>query len=216
MVFTSKFYLLMQLILIKNNNSKSKQFFIKTKIFKSSSQKIIPMSLNVDLFYLINNDMANPLFDAIMPPLSNCGGFVTLLVLCILAILVLRHYKKERYLKIAKLCLYALVLSGVIAACLKLAYHSPRPFTVLDHVRQLTVPSEPNSFPSGHTSSSMSVVTVLVWTLRENKALVVLLILFALLIAFSRVYVGMHYPFDVLVGAAVGVVSGVLVLKVKL
>lgn len=173
------------------------------------------MSLNIDLFYLINNGLANPFFDVIMPPLSNCGGFATLLVLCILAILVLRYYKKEKYVKIAKLCLYALVLSGIIAACLKLAFHSPRPFTVLEHVRQLTIPSEPNSFPSGHTSSSMSVVTVLVWQLRQHKMIISLLILFALLIAFSRIYVGVHYPFDVFVGAAVGVVSGVVVLKLK-
>ncbi|MBQ2653999.1 MAG: phosphatase PAP2 family protein [Methanobrevibacter sp.] len=173
------------------------------------------MSVNIDLFYLINNDMANPFFDVIMPPLSNCGGFVTLLVLCILAILVLKYLKKEKYLKIAKMCLYALVLSGIIAACLKLTFHSPRPFTVLDHVRQLTIPSEPNSFPSGHTSSSLSVVSVLVWMLRENLVVVVLLICFAVIIAFSRIYVGVHYPFDVLVGAVVGIVSGVVVLKVK-
>ena len=173
------------------------------------------MSLNIDLFYLINNGCANPAFDVIMPHMSDCGGFVTLLVICVLAILVLRHYKRQRYLEIAKMCLYALVLSGVIAACLKLAYHSPRPFTVLENVRQLTIPTEPNSFPSGHTSSTFSVVSVLVWTLRENKAVVCLLVLFAFLLAFSRIYVGVHYPFDVLVGAIVGVSSGAVVLKLK-
>lgn len=178
--------------------------------------KVIVMSLNIDLFYFINNGLANPFFDAIMPILCDCGGFVTLLALCILAILVLKYYlKNEKYLKIAKMCLYALVLSGIIAACLKLAYQSPRPFMQLEHVRQLVVPTEPNSFPSGHTSSSVSVVTVLVWCLRDKKILITLLIAFAILIAFARVYVGVHYPFDVVVGAAVGVVSGVVVLKLK-
>jgi len=43
-----------------------------------------------------------------------------------------------------------LLLAGIIAACLKLTFHSPRPFTVLEHARQLTVPTEPDSFPSGH------------------------------------------------------------------
>ena len=157
--------------------------------------------------------MANPLFDAIMPPLSDCGGFVTLLVICILVILVLRYFKKEKYYQIAKLCLYALILAGIIAACLKLTFHSPRPFTVLDHVRQLTVPSEPNSFPSGHTASTLSIITILAWKLREHKIVAALLVVFAVLVGFSRIYCGVHYPFDVLVGAIVGVVSGVVVLK---
>ena len=105
--------------------------------------KVIVMSLNIDLFYFINNGIANPFFDAIMPILCDCGGFVTLLALCILAILVLKYYlKNEKYLKIAKMCLYALVLSGIIAACLKLAYQSPRPFMQLEHVRQLVVPTD--------------------------------------------------------------------------
>ena len=174
------------------------------------------MSLNIDLFYFINNDLANPFFDAIMLILCDCGGFLTLLVLCILAILVLKYYlKNEKYLDIAKMCLYSLVLSGIIVGCLKLAYQSPRPFIQLEHVRQLIVPTEPNSFPSGHTSSSFSVVTVLVWCLRDKKIIITLLMAFAILIAFSRVYVGVHYPFDVIVGAAVGVVSGVVVLKLK-
>ena len=173
------------------------------------------MNLNVDLFYFINNDLANPLFDAVMPYLTNCGGFVTLLAVCVLAVLIFRYYKKERYLEIAKLCLYALIVSGVIAACLKLLYQSPRPFTVLENVRQLTIPSEPNSFPSGHASSTFSVVSVLVWILKENLIIVLLLVLFALLIAFSRVYIGVHYPFDVLVGALVGVISGAVILKWK-
>ena len=171
------------------------------------------MSLNIDLFYFINNNMANPLFDAIMPPLSDCGGFVTLLVICILVILVLRYFKKEKYYQIAKLCLYALILAGIIAACLKLTFHSPRPFTALDHVRQLTVPSEPNSFPSGHTASTLSIITILAWKLREHKIVAALLVVFAVLVGFSRIYCGVHYPFDVLVGAIVGVVSGVVVLK---
>lgn len=170
------------------------------------------MSLNIDLFYLINNSMQNPLFDMTMPALSNAGGFVTLLVLCVLALVITKYLKKDSYFEIAKLCLYALILSGIIAGCLKLAFHSPRPFTVLDHVRQLSVPTEPNSFPSGHTASTFSVVSVLVWKLRQNKAVAALLIIFAFMIGFSRIYIGLHYPFDIFIGTIVGTISGTIVL----
>ena len=174
------------------------------------------MNPNIELFYFINNDLSNPILDLIMPHLTDLGGFATLLCLCILAILIFRHYKNERYLKISKLCLYALLVSAGIAACLKLGVVEDRPFTVLNHVNQLVVPSEPNSFPSGHASSTFSVITVLVHEFRQNRILITLLIIFGLLICFSRVYCGVHYPLDVVVGAMVGVISGVIVLKVKL
>ena len=173
------------------------------------------MNLNIDLFYLINNSMQNPFLDALMPAFSNAGSFAIMLALCILAVIAARHFKKDEYYEIAKLCLYALILSALIAGCLKLCFHSPRPYLVLDHVRQLAVPTEPNSFPSGHASSTFSVVTVLVWKLRQNKTVAALLMLFALMIAFSRIYIGMHYPFDVLTGAIVGIASGVIVLEAK-
>lgn len=173
------------------------------------------MSLNIDAFYFINNNLQNPLFDWIMPWLSNAGGFVTLLGLCVLAVIVTKYFKKDKCFEIAKLCLFSLVLAGIITACLKLTFHSPRPSLVLENVRQLTIPTEPNSFPSGHTASTLSVVTVLVWKLRKNKVLAFLLVLFAFLIGFSRIYVGMHFPFDVLTGAAIGILSGVVVLYVK-
>ena len=173
------------------------------------------MNLNTELFYLINNNLSNPIFDFIMPTITNFGGFGTLLVLCILAILICRYCNKEKYLKISKLCLYALLLSGVIALCLKLSIVEERPFKMLGHVHQLVLPSEPNSFPSGHSSSTFSVVTVLVNQFWENKILVVMLIIFALLIGFSRIYCGVHYPIDVVVGAIVGILSGVIILKLK-
>lgn len=173
------------------------------------------MNPNIDMFYFLNNSLKNPIFDAIMPGLSNIGGFVSLLAICLIAIAAAKYLKRDRYLEIAKMCLYALILAGVIAAALKLAFHSPRPYVVLDHVRQLTTPTEPNSFPSGHTASTMSIVTVLIWKLRENRLIVVLLAVFAFLIGFSRTYVGMHYPLDVCVGAVVGIVGGVVVLRLK-
>ena len=177
--------------------------------------KINTMNLNTEIFYLINNNMSNPICDLLMPPFTNLGGFAGLLILCLLAILIFRHYGKNRYLEISKLCLYALLISAGIVLCLKLGIVENRPFKTLSNVHQLVVPTEPNSFPSGHTSSTFSVVTVLVDQFRQNRILVCVLIIFGVLLAFSRVYCGVHYPLDVFVGAMVGILSGILVLKVK-
>ncbi|WP_082706451.1 phosphatase PAP2 family protein [Methanobrevibacter sp. YE315] len=176
---------------------------------------IIIMNLNYQFFYLINNNLQNPLFDFIMPHLTNIGGFAGLLVLCIIAIILTKYYKKEKYLKIAKLCLYSLILSGIITLCLKLAIVEQRPFLTLSNVHQLVTPTEPNSFPSGHASSTLSVATVLIYEFRKNKLIVAGLVIFSILIAFSRVYCGVHYPLDVLTGMMVGILSGVVILKLK-
>ena len=173
------------------------------------------MNPNIDIFYFINNSLSNPIFDLIMPQLTNIGGFISLLVLCLLAIIISRHYNKDKYLRISKLCLYSLLLSAGIVACLKLGIVGNRPYTVLSHVNQLVVPSEPNSFPSGHTSSTFSIITILVHEYKQNKAVIALLLLFGTVLAFSRVYCGVHYPLDVVVGAMVGILSGVAILKVK-
>ncbi|WP_407413710.1 phosphatase PAP2 family protein [Methanobrevibacter sp.] len=174
------------------------------------------MNINVALFYFINRGLENPFFDLILPQFTNIGGFVGVFVLCTLSIIIFKYYNKEKYLKIAKSCLYALLISAAIALCLKLAIVEKRPFEVLSNVHQLVIPSEPNSFPSGHCSSTFSVITILIHDLWENKAIVILLAIFCVLIAFSRVYCGVHYPSDVVVGAMVGILSGILVLKLKI
>ena len=173
------------------------------------------MNINIETFYFINNGLRNPIFDLTMPQITNIGGFAGLLVLCIIAIIIFKHYNKEKYLKIAKLSLYALLISAAIALCLKLSFVEKRPFEVLSNVHQLVIPTEPNSFPSGHCSSTFSVITILIHELWENKLIIIIFAVFGILIAFSRVYCGVHYPIDVVVGAMVGVLSGILVLKLK-
>ena len=174
------------------------------------------MDLNVELFYIINHNLQNPIFDFIMPIFTNFGSFLGLFLICIACLIITRHYKNEKYFRIAKLCLFALLISGGITLCLKLAIVEERPFVTLSNVRQLVVPSEPNSFPSGHTSSIFSIATILIHEFWKNKALVIVLVIFSLMIPFSRVYCGVHYPGDVLVGMMVGILSGFIVLKLKI
>lgn len=66
-----------------------------------------------------------------------------------------------------------------------------------------------SSYVSGHASTVFALVTVLVWYVRV-RAVQASLVLWALLMAYSRVYVAAHYPYCVIMGAALGVGAGVL------
>jgi undecaprenyl-diphosphatase len=76
---------------------------------------------------------------------------------------------------------------------------------------QLGPPSTTHSFPSGHSTTSFACATVLA---HYAPRLRVPFFVLAALIAFSRVYDAMHYPTDVLAGAVLGVLVGLLLVAV--
>ena len=83
----------------------------------------------------------------------------------------------------------------------------PRPRPYLSHaVHQLIPPSLDTSFPSDHATLGFA-VGVMVW--RYNKRAGAVLLVLAVLMAFARVFVGAHYPADVLGGAVLGGVTSV-------
>ena len=85
----------------------------------------------------------------------------------------------------------------------------PRPFVSDQATRVVGYQPPTYSFPSGHAASSFAAATVLAYALARRRAAVTWIL--ALLVAGSRVYIGVHYPLDVVCGAALGVVLGVLV-----
>ncbi len=77
----------------------------------------------------------------------------------------------------------------------------PRPYQAHKGIEYFAVPLDRFSFPSGHTMHAVAFTLI---ALHYDPALVWLLVPFSLLIAVSRVVLGLHYPSDVLVGAMLG------------
>lgn len=113
--------------------------------------------------------------------------------------------------------------AGILAGCalifsllftnlgLKLLLTRPRPYTVVEGLIPLLTSGDPNSFPSGHTSAAFS--AGLVWARTLPKAWMRrAAVIQAVLMGLSRLYVGVHYPSDVLSGALVGAVCALLAL----
>lgn len=98
-------------------------------------------------------------------------------------------------------------VADLLSFGIKAAVSRPRPFQAIPSVVPLVEHTAGSSFPSGHAATSFAGAIVLAWLLPRLRAALIVL---AALVAFSRVYVGVHYPSDVLAGAVIGATIGLL------
>ena len=100
---------------------------------------------------------------------------------------------------------------------LKNLFERIRPYEVIDGLTLLVHKASDFSFPSGHAGSSFAAATAFFWILRGKIGAAAYVLAF--LIAFSRLYIGIHYPTDVLcgmiTGSLCGLAAGVLINKAK-
>lgn len=103
----------------------------------------------------------------------------------------------------------AVLIADLVAAGLKDVTGIERPSTRYSAPKPLVPAPHDGSFPSGHAATSFAAATILS---AAAPRLTPAWALLATAIAFSRVYVGVHYPLDVVVGAILGVVIALLML----
>lgn len=159
-----------------------------------------PAALDTALFRWGNGSLANPLFDWLMPFLSGNAAFAPLVAVAIFW-LVTRGGSRGR-LCVLFLALAVAVGDGLICTTLKDWIGRVRPGKVLEGARVLTGIGSSGSMPSSHAANMFAAATVLFVFYRRSIWWSLPL---ALGVSFSRVYVGVHYPSDVLVGAMLGV-----------
>lgn len=113
--------------------------------------------------------------------------------------------KRDR--KIGMLLLILVVLTDALCShALKPLIGRERPFTALPNIRLLMETTQTvsrYSFPSNHAANAFAVATFLTLVYRK-RGVALFFFAAALLVAYSRVYVGVHYPSDVLGGALIG------------
>lgn len=170
--------------------------------------------LNIFSFSMINSGLDNHIFDFLMPLITDFGSIIA----WILIFMLMFTFGGQRTKKIAILGLSALFIADVTVYVLKYLVAEPRPFLTLTNV-ELLVPEEHSySFPSGHAASSFASAYVIgskikITYNKNNYGVMYLMMAFAVLIGFSRIYIGVHYPYDVIVGALVGIISAMMVMK---
>ena len=147
--------------------------------------------------------ISNPVLDAFFTFITYLGDEG---IIWIIAAVVMLFFKKSR--KCGIMVAMALIIGLIVGNLgLKNIFARPRPFTVNSDMLKYLLVSPPNSysFPSGHTMSSVECAVAI---FLFNKKWGIPALILASLIGFSRCYLYVHYPTDVLAGALLGIAIG--------
>ncbi len=171
------------------------------KLFTSSEGIQIP--IEVEWLRFINSHRSAYL-DAFFKFITDSVGPISFGIAILFLLIAL--FKKDAILKRQVFYLItALIISVIITHLLKHLIARPRPFVSYDFIEKLSGGGS-YSFPSGHSSDAFTLAIALS-LIFPKKWLVFFLILWAFLVGYTRMYFGVHYPTDVIAGAAIGIAS---------
>lgn len=138
--------------------------------------------------------------------------FAEYLLYIIVAILIVLLIWKKHRLMILFSAVSVFLSRIIIAEPIKILVHRARPYIVLETAKKIiTGDTDFKSFPSGHAAIIFAIATAVYFF---NKKLGIWFFVGAILIGISRIFVGVHWPTDILGGAVIGIVSGVIIARI--
>jgi undecaprenyl-diphosphatase len=167
--------------------------------------------VNLDhiIFRFVNFNLKSNFIDFYLKPLSYCDsrGFnVSFFIVLIISITILWKNRKNRFWSDIILLTIASIIGFIMTYFLKHYFERLRPLGLFGdkNVNTLFEKMYTNSFPSGHTEFAVALCTFMFMTVRKYWYLYMI---FATGSGFYRIYTGNHFPYDVFMGALVGVFS---------
>lgn len=156
--------------------------------------------LDETILLWIQESVRTPELTSVFKTITHLGDKGLLWIVLGLLLLIPRKTRRVGFMTLLSLGVTALICN----VWLKEAVGRVRPYEVISGLELLVGRASDLSFPSGHAASSFTASVILFKGL--PKWIGIWPLILAVLIAFSRLYVGIHYPSDVLVGALIGIV----------
>ncbi len=167
------------------------------------------------IFIFFNQTIANGIFDSIMPAITDWDKTIhgRIIIFILFTGLLWKGGKTGR--TVIFLLIPTLILSDQLnSSFLKNIFARPRPChliegtTIIENVRLLVTCGSGYSFPSSHAANSFAVATIF---FVHYKKYWWIYGLYATVVGFSRIYVGVHFPLDIIAGAIVGIFCALFV-----
>ena len=163
--------------------------------------------MNTFIFRAIN-DLAgqSQWLDGIMAFSANNLGYILVGLVFLVC-----YFNRNKYKEITVLSLGSAIVSRfIVVALIRHFYYNPRPFLILQNVHQLLEHDTESSFPSGHMAFYFALATVLY---RYDRKIGITAFVLSGLMGFARIFVGVHWPLDIVAGIVVGVATALLSCK---
>lgn len=171
--------------------------------------------MDIAVLDAIQNYLRSPFLDVVMPFLTHLGDFALIWFVAGAALIAT---KKRRPYGIA--VIVAIVVAAALGTfLLKPFFGRMRPFETYEFLGLLIPAPSGSSFPSNHSMVSFAAAAALCCLpdkTRFANGMKILAVTLACLIAFSRLYLYVHYPSDIFAGALIGVAVGVLSVRLVL
>jgi membrane-associated phospholipid phosphatase len=184
-------------------------------IVKKDTTVFVKIGLDLKLFRVFNNyryGLANtiiPITDKSVLPVS---------ILLPLSLAAFSRVNSNYYDENSGLLLaVSEITSTGITLGIKQLFQRGRPFETLDSVyeNRFNSPTDKYAFPSGHTTIAFSIATALTLRYPDKPFLIAGSYLYAAIVGYGRIYLGVHYPLDVLGGVVVGCGTSILVYSLR-
>jgi undecaprenyl-diphosphatase len=170
--------------------------------------------MDSDILIYIQEYIRNDILTPFMVLLTHTGDYG---ILAIAVTLILILVKRTRCL--GHVVCFSIAIESVITnVILKNLIARTRPYEVIEELEILIGAQPDYSFPSGHSGVTFALAGALLYAFiygvpgfeknKRNSLIVLFVLLYAVLLTFSRMYVGVHYPTDVLAGMLIGLMSG--------
>lgn len=161
------------------------------------------MNWEGDVLLWIQDHLRNAVLDPMCKFMGYIGNHGELAIAVILLLLIIPKTRRTGFV-----CTASLITSYGFAFILKHIFVRTRPYEMIEGLSSLVGKMDSPSFPSGHSAATFGCLFVIVLMMPKKIGIPALCV--SIFMGYSRLHVGVHYPTDVLVGTAIGIICAII------